>query len=104
MGSVDQQPKIIGPASTLRLIAKSSGTDPLPDSDASAIPSGQHWADLTEEGTIVMIEQPEGQSCAALGGILALRMKSMGAVGCVVGGRVRDLGELKTCGLSVSSR
>jgi Aldolase/RraA len=103
MGSLKQQPKIIGPASTLKLVAKTSAINPLPESDPGAIPEGQHWVDLTEDGAIVVIEQPDGQSCAALGGILALRMKTKGAKGCVVGGRVRDLEELKSCGLPVSS-
>lgn len=102
MGSSDQQPRVIGPASTLKLVAKTSGVNPLPESDPSAIPKGQHWVDLMEDGTVVVIEQPGGQTCAALGGILALRLKIKGAKGCVVGGRVRDLSELKSCGLPVS--
>lgn len=66
-----------------------------------AVPNGQHWVDMTEEGTIVVIDQPEGQSCAAIGGIMANRMQKNGVVGCVVGGRVRDLAELKSSGLPV---
>jgi len=97
------QPKVIGPASTLRLVARDSSTVPLPESDGSAISKGQHWVDLTDQGTVVVIEQPQGQSCAAMGGIMALRMKTRGVKGCVVDGRVRDLDELKSCGLPVSS-
>ena len=97
MGSSDQQPRVIGPASTLKLVAKTSGIDPLPASIPGAVPMGQHWVDLTEDGTVVVIEQPDGQSCAALGGILALRMKTMGAKGWVVGGRVRELEDLLRC-------
>ena len=62
----------------------------------SNIPSSQHWVDLTPPDTFVVISQPAGQSCAALGGIMATRMKTCGARGIVVGGRVRDLAELKT--------
>lgn len=65
------------------------------------MPKGSHWVDLTEPGTIVVIEQPEGQKCAAVGGIMAQRMKVRGAAGCVVGGRVRDFAELKNSGLTV---
>jgi len=104
MGFSKEQPKVIGPASTLKLVAKDSGMSTLPESDPNAITKGQHWVDLTEEGTVVVIEQPEGQSCAAVGGIMALRMKARGAKGCVVGGRVRDLEELNNCGLPVSAR
>ena len=58
--------------------------------------------DLTEKGTIVITQQPEGQQCAVLGGIMALRMRMRGAVGVVVLGRVRDLVELESTGLPVS--
>jgi regulator of RNase E activity RraA len=94
--------KIIAPASTLKLIPKhlvASTTLPGPDHE---IPNGSHWVDLTEPGTIMVIEQPEGQKCAAVGGIMALRMRVRGVQGVVVGGRVRDLGELSETGLAVS--
>jgi regulator of RNase E activity RraA len=97
------QPKVIGPASTLKLVARDSSTVPLPESERSTIPKGQHWVDLTNPGTVLVIEQPQGQSCAAIGGIMALRMKTKGLMGCVVDGRVRDLEELKSCGLPVST-
>lgn len=48
-----------------------------------------------------MIEQPPGQRCANLGGIMAARMKVLGVKGVVVSGRVRDLTELKQSGLQV---
>jgi hypothetical protein len=57
---------------------------------------------MTEEGTVLVIEQPEGQKCAAIGGIMALRMSVRGVAGCVVGGRVRDIDELEKSGLPVS--
>jgi regulator of RNase E activity RraA len=57
---------------------------------------------MTEEGTVLVIEQPEGQTCAAIGGIMALRMSLKDVAGCVVGGRVRDVAELEKCGLPVS--
>lgn len=102
-GSPSKQPKVIGPASTLKLVTKEYAINPLPASTPGAIPKGHHWVDLTDQGTIVVIEQPDGQSCAAIGGIMALRMKVKGAKGCVVGGRVRDLEELRNCGLPVSA-
>ena len=57
---------------------------------------------MTEAGTIVVIEQPPGQKCAAVGGIMAQRMKVRQVAGCVVGGRVRDFAELRDSGLAVS--
>jgi len=55
-------------------------------------------------GTIVVMSQPEGQTCAVLGGIMALRMKVLGAEGVVVRGRVRDVEELGQTGLAIWAR
>lgn len=97
------QPTIIGRVSTLKLIDKlDTLTQAVDDDDMRAIPKGNHWADVTEAGTILVIEQPTHQTCAAVGGIMAMRMKVRGLVGCVVGGRVRDLTELSNSGLPVS--
>jgi len=102
-GKLQDQPKIIAPASTLKLVDKKSDEKPLLESDLGAIPKGSHWVDMTDEGTIVVIEQPSEQYCAAIGGIMATRMKVRGVVGCLVSGRVRDLAELGRSGLSVRS-
>lgn len=90
----------IAPASTV-IMASKSGKDmsQLPEAN---IPAGRHWVDLTEPDTIVVMTQPEGQKCAVLGGIMALRMKVLNAQGVVVSGRVRDVTELASTGLPVS--
>jgi hypothetical protein len=103
-GSIEEQPKIIGPASTLKLVEKSSDVPPLTESDPGVVPKGKHWVDMADEGTVVVIEQPSGQTCAALGGIMAARMKVRGVEACIVGGRVRDLAELRKSGLPVSDK
>ena len=100
-GSSESSPKIIAPASTLKLVSKND-QETYPEMKQYAVPDGKHWVDMTEEGTIVVIDQPEGQSCAAIGGIMANRMKINGVAGCVVGGRIRDLAELKASELPVS--
>ena len=82
-------------------MAKGTEAASLPDTDVHAIPKGSHWVDMTDAGTIVVIEQPIGQGCAAIGGIMALAMKRRGAEGCLVGGRVRDLEELSNSSLPV---
>lgn len=92
--------KIIAPACTVKMVSKHSKPDTTPPAE-NLVPKGSHWVDLTEPGSIVVIEQPEGQSCAAVGGIMAQRMKVRGVVGCVVGGRVRDLAELRSSELPV---
>jgi len=93
------QARTIGPASTVLFVPK----DATPDSDpqhfrghrTSNIPPDAHYVDLTRPDTIVVMSQPLQQRCAVLGGIMALRMKTRGALGVVAGGRVRDLAELR---------
>ncbi|RKF75492.1 4-hydroxy-4-methyl-2-oxoglutarate aldolase [Golovinomyces cichoracearum] len=94
----------IAPASTMTFgpIAKSSHDKvTYPQTN---IPTGKHWVDLTLSETILVISQPEGQSCAVLGGILALRLKILNVKGVVVSGRIRDKLELKSTGLPIWAR
>jgi regulator of RNase E activity RraA len=90
----------IAPASTI-LFAWKSGVDAslLPPSN---IPNDEHWVDLTQKDTIVVMSQPQRQRCAVLGGIMALRIKVLHGKGIVVHGRVRDISELQETGLPVS--
>jgi len=73
-------------------------------------PPGKHWVDYagdfaaqnpSKAGSIIVIEQPDDQSCAVTGGIMATRMKVLGIKAAVVGGRVRDLRELQATKLPV---
>lgn len=68
----------------------------MPKVSASNIEPGTHWVDSTRADTIVVIQQPEGQRCAVVGGIMALRMHKLGAKGVIVSGRVRDMEELQS--------
>ncbi|KAF8866860.1 RraA-like protein [Acephala macrosclerotiorum] len=89
----------IAPASTVVMASKTGGDiSALPEAN---VPSGKHWVDLTEPNTIVVMTQPEGQKCAVLGGIMALRMKVLNARGVVVNGRVRDIVELESTRLPI---
>ncbi|KAK2768424.1 hypothetical protein FQN54_000279 [Arachnomyces sp. PD_36] len=95
---------VIAPASTFQFIPKN---DPLPESASTeehGIPPGTHWVDWAQPDTIVLIDQPRGQSCAAVGGIMALRMKVLGVKAAVVNGRVRDLDELQDSKLPIWAR
>jgi regulator of RNase E activity RraA len=49
------------------------------------------------------MQQAPDQKCAILGGIMALRMKMLEAKGVVCAGRVRDIEELSSTGLPVST-
>ena len=95
-----EQPRLIAVASTLQLMDKSAPVEGQVAPD-NKIPQGSHWADVTEAGTVLVIDQPSHHTCAAVGGIMAARMKVNGLKGCIVNGRVRDISELKKSGLPV---
>lgn len=107
--SIPEPKKILAPASTFLMAPKATPSFPSPrplseELPASNLPDATPYADYTENDTIVVISQPEGQSCAVMGGIMAARMKHLGAQGVVVNGRVRDLVTLAETGLPVWSR
>lgn len=89
--------KVIAPAFTVQFQPKAqcNGDVCLPKASSSNLASGAQWSDLTEEGTVVVIQQPEGQKCAVLGGIHAINIDRRKAKGIVVSGRIRDMEELR---------
>lgn len=89
--------KVIAPAFTVQFQPKApcNGDICLPKASSSNIGSGTQWSDLIEADTVVVIQQPEGQKCAVLGGIHAINIDSRGAEGVVVSGRIRDMGEIR---------
>lgn len=104
IGRNETHPKIIAPASTFKFIPKSGASLPpfeTTPEDKHGFPAGTHWVDWAEPGTVAVIDQPQGQSCAVLGGIMAVRMKCVGVSGVVVNGRIRDLGEITGCKIPV---
>ncbi|KAF4977492.1 hypothetical protein FZEAL_5970 [Fusarium zealandicum] len=90
----------IAPVSTVLFAPK--GQD-LPEPPKN-IPTGVHWADLTEAGTFVLLKQPEGQKNAVCGGVMAARMKLCHAKGIIIAGRARDIEELKSTSLPIWAR
>ncbi|PHH75640.1 hypothetical protein CDD82_4362 [Ophiocordyceps australis] len=97
----DAQPPactVVAPVSTVLFAAKD---EPRPTQPAANIAAGVHWADVTEPGSFVVMQQPDGQTNAICGGIMALRIKARGAKGIVVAGRVRDLSELRATELPI---
>jgi regulator of RNase E activity RraA len=98
--------KIIAPASTFLMAPKTTPSFPNPVSVSEDFPKSNlsapgPYADLAQRGTVVVISQPAGQSCAVMGGIMAERIKVLGAEGVVVDGRVRDLAALVETGLPI---
>ncbi|KAI4647180.1 uncharacterized protein J4E79_010331 [Alternaria viburni] len=101
--------KVLAPASTFLMIPKATKSFPSPPKMADSIPAtnltdSRPYADYTESGTIVVISQPPGQSCAVVGGIMAARMQHLGAEGIVVDGRVRDITALNQTQLPIWSK
>ncbi|EFQ94626.1 hypothetical protein PTT_07629 [Pyrenophora teres f. teres 0-1] len=101
--------KILAPASTFLMIPKATKSFPNTSHMPAGIPSSnltdsRPYADYTENGTIVVISQPAGQSCAVVGGIMAARMQHLGAEGIVVDGRVRDITALNHTKLPIWSK
>ena len=92
---------MIGPAFTVLFRAKDDTNDE--DAIECNIPPNLQWSDLAERETVVVVAQPAGQQCAAVGGIHALRLNVLGVSGLLVGGRVRDLEEMDKLGLPVGS-
>ncbi|KAF2258169.1 RraA-like protein [Lojkania enalia] len=91
------------------MVPKSSGSfpDPAPILDSmspSNIKNGTPFADYAEKDTVVIVSQPAGQACAVVGGIMATRMKHLGARSIIVNGRVRDLTALSQTGVPIWSR
>ncbi|RMJ28153.1 DlpA domain protein [Aspergillus sp. HF37] len=101
VGRSESLPKVIGAASTFKFISKSDPAPDLPDPQSNGFPHGKHWVDCAEPGSVAILDQPHGQFCAVLGGIMAVRMGYLGVKGAVVNGRVRDLGELRESKLPV---
>lgn len=107
----EQQQKVIAPASTFKFISKCEHPEARPDLELAlsdpehhGFPTGKHWVDHCEPGTIAVVDQAPGQRCAVLGGVMAARMKQLGVKGVVVNGRVRDLAELRGSKLPVWAR
>jgi regulator of RNase E activity RraA len=101
--------KMLAPASTFLMIPKATKSFPNPVPVAEGIPTtnlsdSKPYADYTESGTIVVISQPAGQSCAVVGGIMAARMQHLGAEAIVVDGRVRDIVALNQTKLPIWSK
>ncbi|TWU73075.1 hypothetical protein ED733_003799 [Metarhizium rileyi] len=94
----DADAPTIAPVSTILFAAKGEEvlTSPPPN-----MPKDTHWADATEPGTVVVMQQPPGQTNAICGGIMALRMKVRDVRGIIVAGRVRDVRELQSTNLPI---
>lgn len=100
-GQATESQVTIAPVFTILFAPKEqSSDDGLPSKNIS---KDSHWADIIQPGTFAVLKQPPGQTNAVCGGIMALRMKVRQVTGIMVAGRVRDLDELRSTALPVSS-
>jgi regulator of RNase E activity RraA len=67
-------------------------------------PWAHNQIDRVPPNTILVSSAPSDVSQAILGGLMALRLRKIGALGAIIDGRVRDLAELRQVGLPVFSR
>jgi regulator of RNase E activity RraA len=72
--------------------------------DSSAAPPEKHFADSGELEKIMYIQQPKDMYSACFGGLMATRLKTLGAAGVVVDGRFRDIQEIQELGLPLFAR
>ncbi|KAJ5899653.1 hypothetical protein N7495_004397 [Penicillium taxi] len=114
-GRNDTAKKVAAPATTFKFLSKNDSIPSIAieNPEKHGFPPGKNWVDYTGDfaavdpskvGSIVVIEQPNGQYCAVTGGNMATRMKVLGIKATVVSGRVRDLRELQAAGLPIWAR
>ena len=89
----DASPTVIGEAVTVKMVDAK---------DASAPKPAQHFADSAVPGKIMYIQQPGHMYSACFGGLMATRLKQIGAAGVVIDGRFRDIQEIQELSLPVS--
>lgn len=86
--------RIVAPISTMLYITKAKA-DCISFQESSPsesnIPKDKHWTECSAPGSVVLIQQPQGQTCALIGDIIATRLKLRGILGVVAVGRTRDV-------------
>lgn len=95
--------KAVAPATTVLFVRRKppfvSESDDSLENESSDIPSnlppGAIYADLIAPGTIAVLSQPSGATTATMGGLMAMRISKIPAVGVLVDGRVRDVKQLR---------
>ncbi|WWC63046.1 uncharacterized protein I303_105645 [Kwoniella dejecticola CBS 10117] len=63
-----------------------------------------HYIDSVTPGSVLFMSAPANLPNAVYGGLMSMRAKTLGAVGTVVDGRLRDLAEHRNMGYPVFSR
>ena len=101
--SASEDKRTYGPAFTVQFQPSSDSVDrpSLPRIPTSNLSHGEIWSDLVEPFSVVVVQQPEGQRNAVVGGIHMERLRQRVVSTLVVDGRIRDMDELAEIPLSV---
>ncbi|KAF6811595.1 ribonuclease e inhibitor rraa dimethylmenaquinone methyltransferase [Colletotrichum plurivorum] len=86
--------KIIGPVHTVKYA--------LHDDLSPACPT--HYIDEVPKNSVIFVSSPADNPNAVFGGLMAMRAKVRGAVGCVIDGRFRDLHEQRKASFPIFAR
>ncbi|KAF2119605.1 ribonuclease E inhibitor RraA/Dimethylmenaquinone methyltransferase [Lophiotrema nucula] len=86
---------VIGEATTVKMVDAKDKSAPTPS---------KHFADSAEVEKIMYIQQPHDMYSACFGGLMASRLKKIGAAGVVIDGRFRDIKEIQGIGLPLFAR
>lgn len=93
MFSPEPGTSIYGPAVTVKMVeSKSPGPSPP-----------LHFADANKPGHIMYIQQPKDLPSACWGGLMSTRAQTMGALGVIIDGRMRDTREHREISFPVGS-
>ena len=101
--SSSEDKRCFGPAFTVQFQPSNDSADSpsLPRIDTSNLSQGEIWSDLVEPNSVVVVQQPQGQRNAVVGGIHMERLRQRGVRALIVDGRIRDMDELAEIPLSV---
>ena len=104
-GRIPGEDPLLGPAFTMQFQPRegSDARPSLPQAPSSNIEAKTIWSDEALPGSIVVVQQPEGQRNAAIGGIHMLNLSKKGIEAVVVDGRIRDQGEIQELDIEVCS-
>ncbi|KZS98685.1 RraA-like protein [Sistotremastrum niveocremeum HHB9708] len=93
--SRDSEDVLSGPALTVQMV---------PSSDPNAPKLDQHFVDLAQKDTIMVIAAPLHLKNAVWGGLMTAGAQARGVLGVVISGRCRDLTEHRAAGFPVFAR
>ncbi|KZP22366.1 RraA-like protein [Athelia psychrophila] len=87
--------KVCAPAYTVQMVLASDKTSPK---------LAEHFVDTATDGSVIVIDAPAETKSAVWGGLMTAGAQARGAVGVIISGRCRDLGEHRAAQFPVFAR